>query len=65
MFDPAAMGTLRIGLDADQDATARRDRRRATAATARRKHVIRFALARGLRRAAAALERPNLGEVTG
>jgi hypothetical protein len=62
MFDPAVMGTLLIGLDADQAETQTIRRRRSVAAP-RREHAIRLALARGLRRAAALLEPRTVGEV--
>jgi hypothetical protein len=62
MFDPAAMGTLIIGLNAAREERPNRHRRRSI--TAVRRHVpgVRVALARGLRRAAEMLERPTLGE---
>jgi hypothetical protein len=56
MFDPAAMGTLILGLNAI-DADARLDRRRRPAPAPRRaRRGIRVALANALRQAAAALE---------
>ena len=61
MFDPAAMGTLLIGLDVDQVQTQPDQRRRPVAAP-RWNHVIRVALAQGLRRAAALLEPRALRE---
>jgi hypothetical protein len=62
MFDPAAMGTLLIGLDGDR---ATHNHRRRQLVTAPRGHLIgiRLALAGGLRRAAERLERPKVGEV--
>lgn len=58
MFDPAAMGTLIIGLNANK-ADADLDRRRRPAPRARRAHRgIRVGLANVLRQAAAALEPP-------
>ncbi len=61
MFDPAAMGTLVIGLNANQ-AQAQASRRRPSTAAPRRDHHVRVALARALRRAAAALEPRRVGE---
>ena len=62
MFDPGAMGTLLIGLNAER-AEHETDRRRPFVAVARRDHVgIRVALAKGLRRAAELLERPIVRE---
>ena len=63
MFDPAAMGTLLIGLDGDRAETHNDGRRRQAAAPHHYDDGIRLALARGLRRAAARLERPTVGEV--
>jgi hypothetical protein len=65
MSDPAAMGTLLIGLNAVR-ADAQDDHRPRRAVSARqRDHVgLRVALARALRRAAAMLDRPTVGEVT-
>jgi hypothetical protein len=64
MMDPGALGTLRIGLDA-LAADARMDQPRRAAPTARRKSpgVVRLAVARALRRAAAALEQPAIREI--
>lgn len=63
MFDPAAMGTLLIGLNAER-AETRNDRRRRSVAAPRREPIgIRLALARGFRRVAALLDRPTIGEV--
>jgi hypothetical protein len=58
MFDPAAMGTLIIGLNAVKaDTELDRARRSAPAPAPRRAHRgIRVALAKALRQAAAALE---------
>jgi hypothetical protein len=65
MFDPAAMGTLLIGLNAIQ-AESQDDRpRRVVPARRREPGAVRLAIARALRRTAAALERPTIGEVAG
>ena len=61
MFDPGAMGTLLIGLDATQSETQTRRVRRSVAAP-RRERSIRAALARGLRRAADLLQPQTVGE---
>ena len=63
MIDPGALGTLLIGLNAIE-AEARMDRP-LRAAPARRKSpgVVRLAVARALRRAAAALEQPAIREI--
>jgi hypothetical protein len=62
MFDPGAMGTLLIGLNAER-AEAENDRRRLSVEAARRDRPgIRVALARGLRRAAEVLDRPAVRE---
>lgn len=64
MFDPAVMGTLLIGLNAER-AEAELDRRRPSVAAPRRESVgIKVAVARGLRRAAALLDRPTVREAT-
>ena len=58
MFDPAALGTLLIGLDAIE-AEGRADARPRRRLQSRRDgHSVRLAIASGLRRAAAALEGP-------
>lgn len=63
MFDPAVLGTLLIGLNAER-AEAQGDRRRRPVTTPRRERArLRTAVARGLRRAAALLEQPAGGEV--
>jgi hypothetical protein len=62
MLDPAAMGTLLIGLHGDQAETAS-PRRRPAATDLRRRHAALVALATGLRRAAAWLDRPAVGEI--
>ena len=62
MIDPAAMGTLLIGLNANQHETSsRRVPRPATAP--RRGRSIRAALASGLRRAADQLQPQAAGEL--
>jgi hypothetical protein len=62
MFDPAALGTLIIGLNAERtEAQSHRRRRQITAP--RRTLGLRIALANRLRRAAAALDRPPVHEV--
>ena len=62
MFDPAAMGTLLIGLDGDQ-AQSQTTRRRLAVAAPSRELTIRLTLARGLRRVASALEPRTMGEL--
>jgi len=62
MFDPAAMGTLIIGLDPTSQERLSTHRRRSPAASRRHVPGLRVVLARGLRRAAEMLERPTLGE---
>ncbi len=62
MFDPAAMGTLLIGLDLD-GADGRPGRPGRSVAARRRDRSVRVALARGLRRAASALEPRPVGEL--
>ena len=62
MIDPGALGTLRIGLDAlDGESHTHRPRRSVTTPRHERT-AIRVALASGLRRAAAALDRPAVSE---
>ena len=61
MFDPAALGTLIIGLEAVR-AETHDARPRPTPAAPRRALSIRWGLARGLRRAAAMLEPRPVGE---
>ena len=62
MIDPSALGTLLIGLSAD-DRGSRHDRRRRSVTAPRRQRVaIRVALASGLRRAASRLDRPAISE---
>jgi hypothetical protein len=55
MFDPAAMGTLLIGLDG-VDAESQTIRRPRSVTAPHRGQSLRAALAQGLRRAAALLE---------
>ena len=63
MFDPAMLGTLRIGLDAIE-ANARLDQRRTPVVTSRGARVgVRVAVARVLRRVADALEPRPVGQV--
>ena len=61
MFDPGAMGTLLIGLNAAENETPTRRVRRPVDAP-RRERSIRAALARGLRRAADLLQPQPVGE---
>ena len=63
MFDPGAMGTLLIGLNAERAETTN-DRRRVRAAAVRheRRPGLRVAIANALRRAAALLDQPAVGE---
>ena len=61
MIDPGALGTLLIGLGAD-DAELHHDRRRRSVTPRRERIAIRVALASGLRRAASALDRPAISE---
>jgi hypothetical protein len=56
MFDPAVLATLLIGLDHQQTETPRARRRPSPATPRRGRMGIRLALARGLRRAAGAIE---------
>ena len=70
MFDPAAMGTLVIGLGGDPAETASGRSRAAVAArrrqvAAHRRPAARALLARALRGAAARLDRPVAGELAG
>jgi hypothetical protein len=62
MFDPAAMGTLIIGLDAAKADTQPDRLRRPAPARARGRRGVRFALANVLRQAAAALEPSVVGD---
>ena len=62
MFDPGAMGTLLIGLNAAQNDTDTKRARRSVAAP-RRARSIRAALARGLRRGADLLQPQTVGEL--
>ena len=62
MIDPGALGTLLIGLGAD-DGESHHDRRRRSVTAPRRERIaIRVALASGLRRAASRLDRPAISE---
>jgi hypothetical protein len=63
MLDPAVWGTLLIGLGAERAKSQGHRRRRPVAAPVRRPLGIRMALARSLRRVAAVLEGPTVGEV--
>lgn len=62
MFDPGAMGTLLIGLNAAENETQTRRVRR-SAATPRRERSVRAVLARGLRRAADRVQPQTVGEL--
>ena len=62
MFDPGAMGTLLIGLNAVDDETATKRMRR-SAATPRRARSLRAALAHGLRRGADVVQPQTVGEL--
>jgi hypothetical protein len=62
MFDPGAMGTLMIGLNAVREESLDNHLGRPRAASRRDVPGIRIAMARGLRRAAEMLERPTLRE---
>ena len=62
MFDPGAMGTLLIGLNAEREEVFG-DRKRRPEVTGGREHPrIRVALANSLRRAATLLDQPRVGE---
>jgi hypothetical protein len=63
MFDPAAMGTLLIGLNGVERET--RPIRARPARTVRRRHpgAVRRSVAAALRRAAASLEGPAIREI--
>lgn len=66
MIDPGVMGTLLIGLDRndpDQDPERAYHARRQPTARPRRSWNVRSTAARGLRRMAAILQRPVVGEV--
>jgi hypothetical protein len=62
MFDPGAMGTLLIGLNAERAEREAYRRQLVRAATRRERPRIRVMLARGLRRTAELLERPRVRE---
>jgi hypothetical protein len=63
MFDPGAMGTLLIGLNADRAEREAYRRQLVRAATRRERPGIRVLLARGLRHTAELLERPTIREL--
>jgi hypothetical protein len=63
MFDPAVLGTLLIGLNAERAKALPDQRRRMRAAPRRETIGARVALAHGLRRIAAALDKPAVREV--
>ena len=62
MFDPGAMGTLLIGLNAERAETANDRRRRLEAVRRERRPGLRVTIAGTLRRAAALLDQPAVGE---
>jgi hypothetical protein len=62
MFDPGAMGTLLIGLNATDNETDTKRARRSVAAP-HRQRSLRAALARGLRRGADLLQPQTVGEL--
>lgn len=63
MFDPGAMGTLIIGLNAERAETANDRRRRLEVAVRRERRAgLRIAVANVLRRTAALLDQPAVGE---
>lgn len=62
MFDPGAIGTVLIGLNALENETPTKQARRSVAAP-RRERSIRAALARGLRRAADQLQPQTVREL--
>ena len=64
MFDPAAMGTLIIGLNAARTDTQPDRPRRPAPAPRRRYRGLRFILANALRQAAAAVEPSVVGDTT-
>ena len=59
MFDPAALGTLRIGLDAERSEQSGAPRRQARRPGRRRNGSFRVAVAAALRTLADRLERPT------
>jgi hypothetical protein len=61
MFDPAVLGTLLIGLNAERASTQVDRRRRGVSAANQDGFRIRTTIARGLRRAAALLDQPAVG----
>ena len=62
MFDPAVLGTLLIGLNAERAERETLGRRLSKRAGHRERPGMRVALANGLRRAAALLDRPTVRE---
>lgn len=65
MFDPAVLGTLLIGLGANEAEARNYRENRPIASRRRARGDVRLALARMLRRTAALLDRPSVGEVAG
>jgi hypothetical protein len=65
MFDPGAMGTLLIGLNADREERNERRQLFVAAAPRERPHGVRVAIANGLRRAASLLDQPRVRETSG
>ncbi len=59
MFDPAALGTLRIGLDAERSEQPGAPRRGARSRQATKRRSFRVAVAAELRTLADRLERPT------
>jgi hypothetical protein len=59
MFDPAALGTLRIGLDAERSKQSGAPRRGARSRQATKRRSFRVAVAAELRTLADRLERPT------
>lgn len=62
-MDPAVLGTLRIGLDAIEAEARNYRAMRPMAARKRRSWPVRATAASVLRRLAAVLDRPTIGEV--
>ena len=62
MFDPAALGSLKIGLDA-ADAATPADQPRPTIVPRRQPGFVRLALASALRRVAATLDARPVGNI--
>jgi hypothetical protein len=63
VFDPAVLGTLLIGLNAERAEAHGTRRHRAVSAAGGARFRIRATVARGLRRVAALLDQPRVGEV--